>query len=112
MGDPIPLREDIPKIKLLTFGHFPKGGRGFSLNPKDLGSFSWAFFWTYPKEGGGLNQFQKFEVVLKNVLGFLKVTFGGLFVFSNQLKQLLFCHNNKVRPILESSLILVVLAEK
>ena len=55
------LREVIPPKKPLTFGHFPKGGGGGPTQiQKFLGSFFWAFFWTFSIKRGGVNPFQKF----------------------------------------------------
>ena len=66
------LREGISRKKLLTFGHFPKGGgRGFNLNPKVLRKSFWGFLLDiFQKNRGGGEGIAKvcgsFEVVLRN----------------------------------------------
>ena len=64
------LREDIPKKKLLTFGHCPKGGGGVQPESKSFGVFFVRLLLDITKERwGGLNLFQNlwgsFGVVLR-----------------------------------------------
>ena len=49
------LREAIPKKKLLTFGHFPKGGGGPTRIQKFWGSFDLSYFgFLLDNMGGGV----------------------------------------------------------
>ena len=78
------VREAIPIKKLLTFGHFPKGGEGVQPKSKSFWDVFLGFLLDiFKKKEGGLKLFQKFwgsfEVVLRYFLGCFEVVFGGKF---------------------------------